>query len=151
MNYARLKAPLDHPSMSEFRLALEPVNLIAKSTPGFVWSFDNDDTLDIVAARQEVTLLREDPLMMPQLSLWKDMDSLQHFAFKSGHFMYVKRKREWFTAPEAPWAVCWWRLASEDNPNLKEAFERCQYLKEHGVTEHAFDYKSAKNFPMPSL
>jgi hypothetical protein len=40
----RLKSPMDHPSMSEFRLALEPINDLAKATPGFVWSYDNDDS-----------------------------------------------------------------------------------------------------------
>jgi hypothetical protein len=145
MNYARLKAPMDDSSMAEFRLALEPVNALAKATPGFVWSFDNDDP----ALRNSVKILRDDPLLMPQLSLWTNLESLKHFAFKSGHAMYFKRKREWFTSPEPPYAVCWWRLRGENTPTLQEAFERCDYLREHGPSPHAFCFSTAKDYPMP--
>lgn len=145
MNYARLKAPMDDPSMTEFRLALEPINALAKATPGFVWSFDNDDP----SLRNAVPLLRQDPLVMPQLSLWTDVASLQHFAFKSGHAMYLKRKREWFTSPEPPYAVCWWRPHGKNTPTLQEAFDRCQYLRDHGPSPHAFDFSTAKDYPMP--
>ena len=147
MNYARLRAPLDHPSMAEFRLAMEPINAIAKSTPGFVWSLD-ECTEDL---RNAVPLLRNDPFLMPQLSLWTDVPSLQHFAFKSGHAMYLKRKREWFTAVDPPCAVCWWRPASPDNrPTLAEAFERCEFLQCHGPSLQAFTFATAKDFPAPT-
>jgi hypothetical protein len=148
MNYARLKAPMDDSSMTEFRLALEPVNALAKATPGFVWSFDNDDP----ALRNSVTLLRDDPLLMPQLSLWTNFESLKHFAFKSGHAIYLKRKREWFTTPQPeppPYAVCWWRLRRENTPTLQEAFDRCDYLRKHGPSPHAFCFSTAKDYPMP--
>jgi hypothetical protein len=148
MNYARLLFPLNDPKMKEFQLALEPVNLIAKSTPGFVWSYDNDDEAEHMA----VDLLREDPLLMPQLSLWQNMAALRHFVFKSGHAMYFKRKKEWFTSPPAPYSVCWWhdlRANDYQPPSLKESFHRCAYLKEHGPSEYAFDFASADRFPMP--
>ena len=148
MNYARLRAPLDHPSMTEFRLALEPINAIARSTPGFVWSLDEcTDEL-----RHAVPVLRNDPLLMPQLSLWTDVQSLQHFAFKSGHAMYLKRKGEWFTPVlDPPFAVCWWRPAQDEHPpTLVEAFERCAHLKCHGPSDQAFNFTTAKKFPAPS-
>ncbi len=148
MNYARLLYPMDDPKMKEFQLALEPINIIAKSTPGFVWSYDNDDE----AEHKSVELLNEDPLLMPQLSLWEDMDSLRHFVFKSGHAMYFKRKKEWFTAPPSRHSVCWWHDLSNNNyapPSLKESFDRCDYLNEHGPTEYAFDFNSAEKFPKP--
>ena len=159
MNYARLRAPLDHPSMTEFRLALDPINAIAKSTPGFVWSLDDSCN---AAERDAVPLLRNDALLMPQLSLWKDVPSVQHFAYKSGHAMYLKRKREWFTAVEPPFAVCWWfsvdlssHFGDSSNghpavvPTLAEAFEKCQRLKEHGPTDVAFTFQTARVYPMP--
>lgn len=148
MNYARLLFPMDDPKMKEFQLALEPINVLAKSTPGFVWSYDNDDE----AEHQTVDLLRHDPLLMPQLSLWKDMASLRHFAFKSGHAMYFKRKKEWFTAPPSPYSVCWWHDFTTSDcrpPSLQEAFERCKHLELYGPTDHAFDFASAPKFPMP--
>jgi len=149
MNYARLRAPLEHPTMAEFRLALDPINALAAATPGFVWSLNED----AVEQRTQVERLRQDPFLMPQLSLWTDVKSLQHFAFKSGHAMYLKRKREWFDAPrdeDVPFAVCWWRPAHQEPPTLHEAFEKCAHLKEHGPTAHAFTFQTAKDFPMPA-
>jgi len=145
MNYARLRLPLDHPSMTEFRLAMDPINALAKSTPGFVWSLDDCNN----EQRNAVSMLKEDPLLMPQLSIWTNVQSLQHFAFKSGHAMYLKRKREWFTAVEPPFAVCWWRPGLKNPPTLAEAFEKCEHLKNHGPSAHAFTFKTANDFPMP--
>jgi Domain of unknown function (DUF3291) len=150
MNYARLVAPLDDLSMSELQMAMDPVNALAKATPGFVWSLDGDASQQ---QRQEVPLLRDDPLLMPQLSLWTDPAPLQHFAFKSGHAMYLKRKREWFTAVSPPFAVCWWRRVDQQQqswPTLKEAFEKCEHLKQHGPTADAFTFQTIKDFPSPT-
>jgi hypothetical protein len=147
LNYARLRAPLNHPDMAEFALAIAPINAIAKSTPGFVWSFDNDDP----KFRESVDCLKHDELLMPQLSLWTNLDSLRHFAFKSGHAMYYKRKQEWFTAPPKPFAVCWWRPADLNPPDLKEAFDRLEYLRVNGPSETAFTFATAVDYPEPSV
>ena len=164
MNYAKLKAPMDHPSMHEFQAAMGPVNDLAKSTPGFIWSLD-----DAAEQRKLVPLLVDDPLLMPQMSLWESVASIQHFAFKSGHAMYLKRKREWFTVPceDQPFAVCWWwrmtcdnddddeeeeieKLSGHRRPTLKDAFDRLAILQERGPSLDAFDFKSSKRFPAPA-
>lgn len=149
MNYARLRHPMDHPTMAEFALAMGPINALAKATPGFVWSFDNDDP----ELRKAVRCLRDDELLMPQLSMWMNLESLRHFAFKSGHAMYYKRKREWFTDDvKPPFAVCWWRPAgANDPPTLEEAFARCDLLREIGPSPDAFDFSTAKAYPMPVI
>jgi hypothetical protein len=179
MNYARLLAPMDDDQMKEFAEAMGPINQLAKSTPGFVWSYDaanaaaaatdddEDDTNDDI--RDTVQMLREDPLLQPQLSLWTNMNSLRHFVFKSGHAMYYKRKKEWFSPPTpetTPYSVCWWydlrnsgtnKNSTDGNtnhslfhpPTLKEAFDRCDYLRIHGPTEYAFDFATHSKFPMP--
>ena len=152
MNYGRLRAPLDDDTMREFRMAIGPINTLAQGTPGFYWSFDND----IPSERDDVELLRTDPLIMPQLSVWNNLESLKHFAFRSGHFMYYKRKKEWFCEIEGPYAVCWWWQQQQQQqqegmimPTLKEAFDRLKYLKDHGPSEIAFDFATAKNYPAP--
>ena len=98
MNFARLVAPMDDDRMKEFALAMDPINQLARSTPGFVWSLDIhhpsnkeeeevdnpcDDNVDEYGRMQRsmVDLLRDDPLIQPQLSLWRDMSSLRHFVF----------------------------------------------------------------------
>jgi Domain of unknown function (DUF3291) len=173
MNYARLKHEYDHPDMLEFVNAFVPINLLAKTSPGFVWAFDTPVDVDdtswteyVTKEREMVPLLRDDPMLMPQMSLWTDIESLRHFAFKSGHAMYYKRKREWFTDDvPAPYAVCWWFRNNKNStqqgkhnittstlmyPTLYEAFERCERLRVDGPTEYAFDFASARKFPMPT-
>ena len=145
MNVGRQRAALDDPIMSEFAKATEPVNALARATPGFVWSYDNDDP----AVRATVNELVGDPLLQPQLSVWRDVESLRHFAFKSGHAMYFKRKREWFDEIPPPFSVLWWR-EPETLPSMLEAFERLRFLRDHGPSAHAFTFKSARDFP-PAL
>ena len=100
--------------------------------------------------RLTVPELVADDLLMPQLSVWADVDSLRHFAFKSGHAMYYKRRKEWFQDIPPPYSVLWWRSAA-DLPSMAEAFERLRWLRDHGPSEHAFTFKSAKQYPRPAV
>ena len=118
MNYARLIAPMEDPRIVDFSNAMGPINETARSTPGFVWSLDEDDDDDnwndkhydrpdydegrvrfARSQRMDAECLRDDPLHSPQLSLWHDVDSLRHFAYKSGHAMYYRRRKEWIVPP----------------------------------------------------
>ena len=148
MNVGLQRAPLDHPIMAEFVEATPAVNALARSSPGFVWSFDNDD----FSARGDVPELVADPLLMPQLSVWTDVRSLKHFAFRSDHVSYYKRRREWFEDIEPPFSVLWWRQASLTRglePSLAEAFDRLRHLKANGPSEFAFTIKTAAAYPKP--
>ena len=145
MNVGKQRAPLADPMMAEFVAATPAVNALAKSTPGFVWSFDNDD----IAVRQSVPELVADELLMPQLSVWEDVQSLRHFAFKSGHAMYFKRRREWFAELPPPYSVLWWHPLQQ-LPTMAEAFERLRELRDNGPTERAFTFKTAKMYPQPN-
>jgi hypothetical protein len=42
LNIGRLNHPLDAPETAEFVAALEPINAIAESTPGFVWRLKDE-------------------------------------------------------------------------------------------------------------
>ena len=37
VNIARMRAPLDHPLMTDFVAQLDRINALADATPGFVW------------------------------------------------------------------------------------------------------------------
>lgn len=147
-NLAKLKAPLHDPAITEFALALEPINDLAKVSPGFVWLHENDCDDE----KNAIPELRADPLIMPNLSLWQDLKALHHFVFKTGHFMYLKRKKEWMTSMQDigyPHAVYWWRPAQHEPPSLLEAFDKIRTLRDKGNTPDAFDFKSAKDYPAP--
>lgn len=145
LNIAKQRADLTDPSMAEFVAATAPINAIARSTPGFIWSFDNDDP----SIRAAVAELKNDPLILPQLSVWESLESLKHFAFQSGHVQYYKRRHEWFCPNfPKPYTVLW---HCSDRTTLSEAFERLQHLKDQGPTEHAFTFASASKFRSLSM
>ena len=144
LNVGKQRAHMDDPIMAEFAAATPPVNALAQATPGFIWSFDNDDP----AVRLTVPELMEDPLLMPQLSVWRDLRSLRHFAFKSGHAIYYKRRREWFDEIPPPFSVLWWSNA-DGLPSMADAFERLRHLRDHGPTKFAFTFKTAAELGSP--
>jgi hypothetical protein len=133
-NIGRARKPLDHPDMVEFVAALEPINEIAESTPGFVWRLKDEQGqsssyVDIPG--------NDDPLLIINYSIWEDIESLQHFVTRSGHLAYLRRRREWFERSDLPTSAAWWVL-EDSEPDVGDAYRRVLHLQEHGPTETAF-------------
>ena len=42
LNIGRLRAPIDAPETAEFKNALDSINALAESSPGFVWRLTED-------------------------------------------------------------------------------------------------------------
>ena len=76
----------------------------------------------------------DDPLTIVNMSVWADLESLRHFVLRSGHAMYLRRRREWFEANAEATAVCWWLPAGEI-PDLSDAHRPLLHLRDHGPTE----------------
>ena len=130
LNIGRLNHPLDADETAEFNLALGPINALAEATPGFVWRLQDDDG-------QSSSFVRlpgeDDPLMIVNMSVWVDLESLKHFMFRSGHAMYLRRRREWFERSEEATSVCWW-IPSGEIPDLADAHRRLLHLRANGPT-----------------
>ena len=141
VNIARAKAPLDTPLLAEFVAALEPVNALADSAPGFVWRLQ-DDTGDATSIRAF-----PDDLMIVNMSVWETVEALWAFVYGGGHLEVMRRRREWFSRIEGH-QVLWW-VAADRNPTVEEAKERLELLAEHGPTREAFTFK--RRFPAPGV
>ena len=143
LNLGLFRAHLDAPEMAEFTAALGPINAIAESTPGFVWRLqdENGGSSSYVEVRG-----RTDPLWAPNMSVWEDFDSLQHFMYKSGHASYLRRRAEWFQKPDRPINALWWIRAGHI-PTLEDAVRRLDYLTEHGPSEQGWSL--SQRFPAP--
>ena len=141
LNLGVFNAPLDSTQMDEFRLALDPINAIAEATLGFVWRLQDENGES--ASYVEVPGA-DNPLLAPNLSVWRDLESLKHFVYKSGHATYLRRRAEWFERQDEPTAVMWW-IPEGEIPALDEAVRRLDHLRDHGPTEtgwtmaHPFD------------
>ncbi len=131
LNLGLFRAPLDTDEMAEFAAALDPVNALAESTPGFIWRLTDDQGgpssfVDVPGM--------DDPLWAPNMSVWADLESLKHFMYKSGHASYLRRRTEWFQVPDRPITVLWW-IAAGELPTLEGAVKRLNYMAEHGPSD----------------
>ena len=145
LNIASLAAPLDSPQLADFVANLAPINALAEASPGFVWRLE-DEGGDATALRP----FGEDVLV--NMSVWRDIESLADYVYKSAHTEMLKRRREWFVAQKPAHMVLWW-VAAGHLPSLAEAAERLQRLRSEGPTLAAFNFRQRFLAPdaQPSL
>jgi Domain of unknown function (DUF3291) len=133
-NIARLVAPLDVPRISDFVANLDRINGLGDRTPGFVWRHQTEE------GNSTSIRVRDDPLIIINLTVWETIESLFEFAYRSGHAEFYRRRREWFEAPSEAHLVLWWVPAGHV-PSVDESEERLDYLRAHGSTPRAFTFK----------
>lgn len=127
-NVARLRQPLDHADSAAFVEALGPINELAESSPGFVWRLTADDGQS--SSYVEIPG-NEDVLLIINYSIWRGLESLKAFVYKTGHTAYLRRRLEWFERSEQVTTVCWW--APEGTiPDVADANRRLQLLRNVG-------------------
>jgi Domain of unknown function (DUF3291) len=102
INIARSLAPLDSSVMRDFVALLPEINALAESTSGFVWRLVGDGA-DATGVRAY-----EDPLIIVNMSVWKDIEALRNYAYRSGHVHAFRRRKEWFEESEVPTFALWW-------------------------------------------
>lgn len=135
LNIARMREPLDSPRMADFVANLERINALAEGSPGFVWRLQDEqgDATSIRPFGADVIV---------NLSVWRDVESLSDFAFRSAHVDIMRRRREWFEKMTQAYAVLWWVPAGH-RPGVVEASERLALLRERGATPAAFTFRDA--------
>jgi len=133
-NVARLLEPLDHPTLVDFVDALEPINRLAEESPGFVWRHQTDDG-DSTAVRPY-----DDDQIIINFSVWKDVQSLHDYTYKSDHVTVFRRRREWFERNLEAHLVMWWVPAGHI-PSVSEADDRLRVLRTNGPTPEAFTFR----------
>jgi hypothetical protein len=137
-NISRLKAPLDDPSLKEFVDFLDPVNAFAEQSPGFVWRLTAADG----AAASYLPSPYEDPMVITNLTVWTDLESLRVFAYETVHRYFLQSRRKWFDRPAGKQVVLWWIPAGQ-LPTLEEAKAKLRLLEERGPSVSAFTFHDA--------
>lgn len=133
-NVARLRAPVDDPAVAHFVANLAPINELGDATPGFVWRLQTE------SGNSTSVRIREDPLVVPNLTVWETIEALFDYTYHSAHVEMFRRRKEWFTHAEDPYLVLWWVPAGHI-PSVDEADERLAHLAAHGPTPAAFTFK----------
>jgi hypothetical protein len=135
VNVATLKFPIDSPQLKDFADNLDPVNVIAESSEGFIWRL-KDDTGNAT----EIQAF-DDPNIIFNMSVWRSVEDLKNFMFRTHHLGFMKRKKEWFEPMTTDNYVLWW-IKPDEIPTVEQGRERLLHLREHGDTPHAFTFKS---------
>ncbi|MEO1223311.1 MAG: DUF3291 domain-containing protein [Pseudomonadota bacterium] len=140
MNVATALYPLDDPRMSEFMSRLDSINELAEASAGFVWRLQSDsgNATDIQ--------VDENPRFIVNMSVWRDVESLFDFAYKSGHRTVMAKRRQWFERPDNAYQVLWWVEAGHA-PTVEEGLARLSHLQANGPSAFAFTFKA--KFPAP--
>ena len=134
LNIGIIKGPMDSPVMAEFAANLERINAIAENAPGFVWRLQTEDG-DATAIRPF-----EDENMLVNMSVWRDIEALSAYVYKSGHVEIMRRRREWFERMDQAFLVLWW-VPKGHRPTVAEAIEKLHILRSKGPTAEAFTFR----------
>ena len=134
VNIAKRLAPLDDPIMQDFVNNVDKINTIADLSSGLIWRLKDEDKGEAVSVFQDDTLVIN-------MSVWKDLESLFNYTYKSGHIAVFKRKKEWFTKMKMM-HMAFWYVPEGYEPTFIDAKNRLDYLNVHGDTPYAFSFKS---------
>ena len=132
-NIARIKYPLDDPRMREFAENVARVNALAEQIEGFVWRLQDE------SGNAMGMTVYDDPNVLPNLTVWKDVEALERFVWKTVHSRFFGRREEWFEPLDTP-LVMWWVPAGA-RPSMDEGVARRDHLMAHGPSDHAFGWE----------
>jgi hypothetical protein len=142
INTARLRAPLEDPSMAEFVAGLELMNELADRSPGFVWRLAGENGDGTIAAPA-------DPSRIYTLSVWETPEHLRAYAYQSAHLDYLRRRRDWFVPNGTQASLVLWWIPAGTVPTLRQGISRLGRLAGAGPTPEAFTFRQM--FPAPAL
>lgn len=136
LNIGRLKAAPGAPEVAEFIDNIDRINGLGKRSPGFVWMLEGSGEPNAGATEHAIA---GDPLLVPNLTVWENAESLKAFAYKTVHSQFFKRRGEWFAPLGKPHFVMWW-VPEGHRPTLAEALDRLEDLRQNGPSARAFDW-----------
>ena len=141
INIGRLIAPLDDPKIAEFVAQLAPINAIADKAPGFVWRLQSEsgNATDIA--------YNDDPSIMVNMSVWRSLEALRDYAYKSDHMKVFRDRAKWFVKMDKPHYCLWW-IPDGHIPTVAEGRERLEHYQTHGATPYSFWF--SQEFPQPT-
>jgi hypothetical protein len=139
VNIGKLRAPVDAPEVRDFIDNLDRINALAEDQPGFVWRLtgEGNNATDILAF--------DDPTIQINMSVWRSLDELAGFVYRTAHRDFMRRRGEWFHEMET-YMTLWWVPAGH-RPTTAEARARLKTFERLGPTAEAFSFRQP--FPAP--
>ncbi|MFZ4510715.1 MAG: DUF3291 domain-containing protein [Candidatus Nanopelagicales bacterium] len=140
VNIARLREPLDSPTLADFVAALDPVNAEAEAAPGFLWRLQSDEG-NATSIRAFEWDEADSAGVIVNLSTWESPEALRAYIFAGLHRQVLKRRREWFHHVAEATTALWW-VPEGHHPGTDEAESRVRTLREFGPSAEAFGLDS---------
>jgi hypothetical protein len=130
-NIGRLRYPLDDPRMADFTSNVDRINALAERIDGFVWrlSGPSGNALDMGPTWD----------LVPNITLWRSVESLRRFAYQTAHRHFIARAAEWFLPTDGPKLVMWW-VDDNHRPTMDEGAARLLRLAQYGPHQEAFGF-----------
>ena len=133
LNIADAKADQSSEVMQGFVNRLDEVHMLADNDPGFIWRYDNEEGED---AGERIF---GNPLLLINISLWEDIDSLWHFVYKSRHKELIQGRESCFKKMPEMYQVLWWVPAGHI-PRVQESKDKLEMLRMLGTSAEAFTF-----------
>lgn len=150
--HVELKAEVGEPVVQGFVDRLVPLFAISRDHEGFIaqsWDY-TERQLDLPPWERDMGPWAPDDLpsfyegpkrggcyAANQISVWRDLESLRDYTYRTDHVEALRKRREWVRESDAPAHVLWWIEAGEI-PSQAEGCRRIEHLHEHGSTAWAF-------------
>ena len=134
LNIAITKGAMDSPVMADFAANLERINALADSSPGFVWRLETEEG-DATAIR-----LFEHENLLINMSVWRDIESLNEFVYNSDHVGFMRGRKQWFEPMREAFLVLWW-VRKGHRPRIEEAGAKLELLRTKGPSPDRFTFR----------
>jgi uncharacterized protein DUF3291 len=141
LNIGRLLAPTDDPRVAEFMNALDTINGMGKRMPGFVWMMEGSGE---PGTGNTENIIDGDKQFVPNLTVWRDVASLETFVWDTVHRQFYERRAEWFEVLGDMSFVMWW-VPEGHQPTLDEALAKLDHKRQNGDSDQAFGWSYLKD------
>lgn len=91
LNVGCLVAPPDDPRVADFMNNLDRINGLGKRMSGFVWMMEGSGG---PGTGNTDAKLNDDPLFVPNLTVWEDYETLSAFVYQTLHKSFMNREAE---------------------------------------------------------
>jgi len=136
-NIARIiHASKDAEKMHGFTSRLAPVNALAERSDGFIWRLA-DETGN---GATNLKVLANDPNVIINMSVWRDLDSLYAFTYKTVHSKLIRQRTAWFEPVQGIANLALWWVEDAHQPDIAEAVAKMRQLKRNGPSSEAFTF-----------
>lgn len=135
VNLGRLRVDLDDPRAADFLNGRAVLDRVLERQAGFVWRHAR-------AFGDATPVIPDDPRVLISLSVWRDLESLRAFVWKTVHRHFWDRRGEWFEPPADVHHALWW-VEPGHEPTVDEALDRLERRRAGGDGPEAFGWDYA--------